>query len=472
MENEPKLSRLSALLLVAVWALLPAVGNANPTGATVIAGSVQFDSSTANQLQVTNSPNSIINWNGFSIAANETTRFIQQSANSFVLNRVTGVDQSQIFGQLQSNGRILLINQNGVLFGAGSVIDTAGILASTLNVSDADFLAGNLQFSGNAGVITNESVLRVGSGGTILLIASEITNRGTIDAPDGNIVLAAAKSVTLKSWEDPEIIQSRIIGDRASDTSIGFDVVTSPSPFLNRPISMLARTSVSGAPLSAGKILNEGTIQATNGRIKVLASSFTNVGTIDAQGGSISIDTPFRGGPLVTLIIGINPGLSGVGIISIENVSFSSAGTLTIKSIPVPNQLAVNETLRLKGVEPPTVERDRGVGKDKSDFLPANPTASNAQILTSNTDGGVIVTKSGGLVLAAGKSLALSSWDNPTVQFEIRASPESALTIAESLVNGGVGKIFSGMVQHSRQIKITGLNRGENGQIVISGSTR
>jgi filamentous hemagglutinin family protein len=95
---------------------------------------------------VTNSPNSIINWQSFSIGANEITRFTQQSAASAVLNRVTGtagrIDPSVILGALQSNGRVFLLNPSGIVFGAGAQVDVAGLVASSLNLSNADFLGG------------------------------------------------------------------------------------------------------------------------------------------------------------------------------------------------------------------------------------------------------------------------------------------------------------------------------------------
>ena len=130
------------------------VAYANPFGPTVINGQVFFNTR-GNVLSVTNTPGSIINWQGFSINAAEITRFVQQSAGSMVLNRVTGVDPSIILGALQSNGRVILINPNGVVFGAGSMIDTAGMVASTLKLSDADFLGGRLNFTDNPGAGRN-----------------------------------------------------------------------------------------------------------------------------------------------------------------------------------------------------------------------------------------------------------------------------------------------------------------------------
>src|ERR1700674_3733228 len=95
---------------------------ANPTGPAVAAGQASF-SQQGKSLTVTNSPGAIINWRGFSIAPDEITRFIQQSPSSAVLNRVVGIDPQQIRGTLQSNGRVFLINPNGIVFGAGARID-------------------------------------------------------------------------------------------------------------------------------------------------------------------------------------------------------------------------------------------------------------------------------------------------------------------------------------------------------------
>src|SRR4029077_21200439 len=100
----------------------------NPVGPVVVNGQAAF-ASQGKVLSVTNTPGAIINWQQFSIGASEATRFIQQSAASSVLNRVVGVDPSILLGTLQSNGRVFLINPNGILFGAGSRLDVAGLVA-------------------------------------------------------------------------------------------------------------------------------------------------------------------------------------------------------------------------------------------------------------------------------------------------------------------------------------------------------
>src|ERR1700754_2057620 len=150
----PRLSQLTFALLCA----FAGAAAANPTGATVVTGKAEVSTS-GKTLTVTNTPGTIINWQGFSIAPDELTRFIQQSSSSAVLNRVVGQDPSSLLGRLQSNGRVFLINPNGIVFGAGSQINVAGLVASTLNLTDANFLAGRLKFEGGLGnsVINNGS---------------------------------------------------------------------------------------------------------------------------------------------------------------------------------------------------------------------------------------------------------------------------------------------------------------------------
>ena len=97
------------LILFAILGFTSTLSHANPQGADVIAGQVSFDD-LGKQLNITNSDGAIINWQGFSIGQDELTRFIQESASSAVLNRVTGGSMSEILGRLESNGRVFLIN--------------------------------------------------------------------------------------------------------------------------------------------------------------------------------------------------------------------------------------------------------------------------------------------------------------------------------------------------------------------------
>src|SRR5690242_6870429 len=158
---------------------------ANPTGAQVVNGQVSMIQN-GNVLQITNSPNSIINWQTFSIGANEITRFLQQSQASAVLNRVAAGNPSQILGTLQSNGRVFLVNPSGIVFGAGAVVDVAGLVATSLNLSNQDFLAGKLKFTDvpGAGSIINQGNITTSSGGQVYLVGPAVENKGIITSPN------------------------------------------------------------------------------------------------------------------------------------------------------------------------------------------------------------------------------------------------------------------------------------------------
>lgn len=199
----PMQPKLLPLLLAACMGI-SGIAHAAPSDPTVVNGQVTF-AQQGNVFSITNSPNAIINWGSFSIAQGEIVRFLQQSGNSAVLNRITGQDPSRIMGALQSNGRVYLINPNGILFGGGAQINVNGLVASTLDIANADFIAGkNKFFSGaTAGSVVNEGAITTPSGGKVFLIAPDVTNSGLITSPQGEVVLAAGHSVQLADSSNP-----------------------------------------------------------------------------------------------------------------------------------------------------------------------------------------------------------------------------------------------------------------------------
>src|SRR5579863_6078904 len=168
-------------MALAVASCFAGLVHANPGNPTVVSGSATFKTS-GNSLIITNTPGAIINWGAFSIAPNEVTTFIQQTAASTVLNRVIGTDPSIILGSLTSNGRVFLINANGITFGKGSQVDVGGLVASTLNLSNQDFSAGKLNFTATpgAGNIVNQGSITAANAGKIYLVAPDIDNSGVI----------------------------------------------------------------------------------------------------------------------------------------------------------------------------------------------------------------------------------------------------------------------------------------------------
>ena len=287
-QTQFRLAALSASVLFA----FAQTAQANPTGANVVNGQASF-ATTGNTLTVTNTPGTIINWQGFSIGSNEITRFAQQSASSAVLNRVISNDPSNIMGTLQSNGRVFLINPNGILFGAGAVVDVAGLVASTLNLSDADFLAGNSHYTqvpgaaniSNAGSITARGDGR--EGGQIYLIAPNVENTGVITAPNGEILLAAGYSVDLVSTDEPNL-RVNITAPAGDATNIGRLIASSGSLGLfGTVVSNGGIVSADSAVMQGGKIVFKASQLARAGG-KVSATGTTG-GNIEVLGNEVQV---------------------------------------------------------------------------------------------------------------------------------------------------------------------------------------
>lgn len=185
-------------------ALLPGLGlfplglQANPSGANVRAGTVNIQGLGTRNVDIMQSSNkAIINWQSFSIQKGETTTFHQPSRSSVALNRVVTGNPSAIYGQLRSNGGVILINPNGIVVGPGGSVDVGGMLTmSTLDTKDSDFLnGGSIRYKGSNGTgVTNYGAIS-SSGGDVVLLGNFLQNYGTVNAPDGNVAFGAGGDI-------------------------------------------------------------------------------------------------------------------------------------------------------------------------------------------------------------------------------------------------------------------------------------
>jgi filamentous hemagglutinin family protein len=257
-----------------------------PAGQQVVNGQASF-ATQGNNLTITNSPSAIINWQGFSINANEAVRFIQQSSTSAVLNRVIGQDPSRILGLLQSNGRVFLINPNGILFGQGARIDVNGLVASTLAISNQDFLAGRYNFTAGAlaGPVQNQGTITTPAGGNVYLIAPDIENSGIINSPQGEVILAAGHSVQLVDSLNPDIA---VVVSAPADKAVNLGQIVARSGKVGIYGGLIAQRGIVSA---------DSAVAGENGRIFFKASKDV---TLDAgsatsaggpQGGQIKIQS-------------------------------------------------------------------------------------------------------------------------------------------------------------------------------------
>ena len=167
-----------------------------PEGGEVVAGQASIIRPSSVEMlikQVTDK--AIINWSAFNIARNELVRFNQPSSIAVALNRVIGQNPSEIFGKLIANGRVFLINPNGIIFGKTAEIDVAGFLATTLDIKNKDFLNKKFNFKQLAdkdlASIINQGKIKVTDNGFVMLVAPSVKNKGFIYAKLGKVVLAS-----------------------------------------------------------------------------------------------------------------------------------------------------------------------------------------------------------------------------------------------------------------------------------------
>jgi len=232
-----------------------------PSGLNVVQGRALVNT-VGNQMTVTNSNGAILNWSSFSIGAQNAVRFEQANASSQVLNRVLGNDPSNILGQLSSNGRVWLLNPNGVLFGQTARINVAGLVTSTLNLGDRDWTAGRYNFqalSGSRAEIVNQGELRTTLGGHVALVGASVKNEGLIEAPGGQILLAAGQSVELVDTGSPNL-SVKVTAPQGQALNLGTLAAAG------------GRIDIHGAIVNQQGIVRADSLQGTGGDIVLRAS--------------------------------------------------------------------------------------------------------------------------------------------------------------------------------------------------------
>ena len=188
------ISTLSVCLVLA----FSAAAHALPTGGVVAAGAANIASNASVTTVTQTSANTVINWQSFGIGAGQTVQFIQPGSSSVALNRVLGSDPSSILGNLSANGKVFLLNPNGILFGSGASVNVGGLVASTLSISDANFMSGRYAFTdaGNGSVV-NQGNITAADGGYVALMGKNVSNQGVISARLGTVALVAGNAITM-----------------------------------------------------------------------------------------------------------------------------------------------------------------------------------------------------------------------------------------------------------------------------------
>ncbi|AOY95591.1 filamentous hemagglutinin [Cupriavidus sp. USMAA2-4] len=267
-------------------AALPAF--ALPTGEAIVSGQADISrSADGKSMSIQQQTDRLVtNWQDFSVGGGERVAFHQPTNQSIALNRVIGNNGSQIQGQIDANGKVFLVNPNGVVFGAGSQVNVGGLVASTKEISDADFLAGNYRFAGASGQsVENAGTITAAEGGSVALLGARVSNTGVIRAQAGRVALGAGEAFHV-NFDGKGLLNLQVEGG-------AMDAQASNGGLLKADGGEVLMTARAANGLLNAVVNNSGTIEAQglsarDGRI-VLDGGLVKVGgKLNAAGGTVA----------------------------------------------------------------------------------------------------------------------------------------------------------------------------------------
>lgn len=183
--------------------LPPLTALALPGGGQVTGGAASISTAGATTTITQTSAQATLQWRSFNIAPGETVNFVQPNRAAVAVNRILDSNPSSLYGRLNANGQVFLLNSNGLLFGPTAAVNVGGLVASTLPLSEADFASGRLRFAGSGGAaVVNQGRISAAEGGYVALLGHQVSNQGQIDAPRGTVALAGGSAVTLNFLGD------------------------------------------------------------------------------------------------------------------------------------------------------------------------------------------------------------------------------------------------------------------------------
>jgi filamentous hemagglutinin family protein len=396
-----------------------AARSAGVAGPSVVAGRATITSPAPDTTLITQSTTkALINWQTFSISQGSTVRFLQPSSSAIALNRVVGSSPSAIFGSLQANGQVWLVNPNGILFGRGSQVNVGALLATTSDIRDQDFLSGSYSFgiaSGNPDAkVVNQGEIRAATGGSVVLSGSRVANDGLIEADLGQVVLAGTETFSV-DFSGDNLLRFAVKGPVATESA---DPLVSNAGKIAAAGGKVLLTARAARDVLDGVINSSGIIEAT---------------TASMQNGVIVLDAGPNGSAVISGNLdasGTDPGETG-GAITIlgETVELSNGASLDASGDQGGGTVLVGGNFRGQGPEPnatnttvdnATIAADAITAGDGGTIVVwSNENTSVAGTLSARGgaqggDGGLVETSGGTLGVAAETTVDTSAPNGTT----------------------------------------------------------
>jgi filamentous hemagglutinin family protein len=455
---------------------------ANPTGGTVSAGAASIAGGAGKMTIKQTSQNVAINWQGFSIGTGEAVRFAQPNSSSVALNRVLGPNPSNILGSLSANGKVFLVNPNGILFGKGASVNVGGLVASTRGITDSDFMAGKYNFTGTGnGAVINQGSINA-DGGYVALLGANVSNEGVITAKLGTVALAAGKAMTLD-----------VAGDGLLNVAVNQGAVNALAAnggLIQADGGQVLLTAKSAGNLLQSAVNNTGVIQAQtienhNGTIRLMGdmqSGSANVGgKLDASapnggdGGFIETSAArvnVADGTIVTAQSA--QGKSGTWLLDPNDITIQTAGADTnvtaSPSFTSTNDSAIVTTASIQtalnaGTSVVVTTGTGGANTQLGDITVTGPISYNAPsaatTLTLNAAQDIFVNApitatTGSFAATAGRDVRVNAATATTTgNLTLTAVRDVYLAAATTVVTGNLSSVAGGNVNVSAASTIT-----------------
>ncbi|MBZ8138988.1 filamentous hemagglutinin [Rubrivivax gelatinosus] len=439
-------TRRAQVVALAAAAALASSAWAGPSGGSISAGSGSIQHSGNSTTVTQGSQNLAINWTSFSIGAGESVRFVQPNSSAIALNRVTGRESSVIDGALTANGQVWLLNANGVLFGKTASVNVGGLVASTLSLSDADFMAGktSLRGDGRQGSVVNQGSL---TGGYVALLGKQVSNAGTITTRGGTSALAAGDAITL-SFTGNKLLSVQVNAGTYKALAENSGLIQADDG------SVLLSASAKDALLDT-VVNNTGVIQARGissdgGRIVLQGGS--DGGTVNVAGTLDASSSSHDGGFIET---------SGVHVKIADGASIStlSASGKTGTWLVDPTDFTIGSGSG--------AQTDSGIG---ATTLSNNLASNNVTLVTDSTTGSDVgnINVNAAVSWSANTTLTLNAYNNINVNAAITATGASAGLVLNYGNYATAGSVTSG-TDYNIAAPIT--LSGANASLSINGSS-
>ncbi|MEN8179343.1 MAG: filamentous hemagglutinin N-terminal domain-containing protein, partial [Pseudomonadota bacterium] len=371
---------------------------AGPEGGQIVGGEGNISTPDANTTLVhQQSQNLAVEWQSFNVQAQELVQFQQPSASSSVLNRILDQNPSQIFGAIEANGRVFLVNPNGIIFSPTASVNVGSLIAAGLDMDTVKFMNGQYEMGVpegvNPGAVINRGMIKAATGGSVTLVGGAVSNEGLIIADVGYVNLASGRKAVI-DFDGNGLIYFQVEESVLENTSDA-DASVKNSGEIRAEGGTVVMSGHTARDIFSQVVNNEGIVRAgsiddTGGTIRLtgIGGRIANSGTLDASGatggevsitgenidhsGSINADGSAGNGGSVELVSADTIFVTGNGAISARSESAGQGGSIKVLGDKV--GLIDNASLDASG--------DMGGGEVLvgGDYQGANPEIKNADL--------------------------------------------------------------------------------------------